>query len=145
MSERKKEIDEKIKEEMEEIKQDKSLELMDIFKDVVQPEDTPEKDKIIEILFEHDDIRKITDISYNQMIDTTVLLTFAQAMKDKKIDASLIETFAENFLNLALSKGRKSREEIVEIYKTDVIGDMGFIPSEQSQRGRFQRLKERLF
>ena len=69
----------------------------------------------------------------------TVLLTFAADM-----DVPLINAFCENRLALSLSKNRKSREEIVEIYKTQTYGEMGmFPPSMENSPNRWQKLKDR--
>lgn len=121
-----------------------------------QPEDEPEldpmsmlsglmspdeekggQDEVIKLLFEHPDIRKITDITPNELVDLTVLKTFA-----KNMEVPLIDYFVETRLTLALSKNRKSREEVVEIYKTQTYGDMGMM-GEEGQPSRFQRMKDR--
>jgi len=133
----------KIKEELkksdelpEEIKKD--FDPIAVLDNLFQPQDEKEKDKIIEILFEHEDLRKISDISHNQLVDIVALKTFSDY-----IQSPLIKKFCEHYLALSLSKGRKSREEVVEIYRTNMMSELGypFIPEKQS---RFQRLRERL-
>lgn len=112
---------------------------LDMFSNMFSPpEDKEDKDKIIEILFEHKDLRKIADITPNEIIDMTVLSTFA-----KDMNVPLIDYFLESKLALSLSKNRKSREEIVEIYKTQTYGEMGGMFPDVEQQSRFSRLKER--
>lgn len=104
-------------------------------------EEADKPDKVIAILFEHPDLRKISDITPNELIDITVLATFAQDMK-----VPLIDYFLETRLALALSKNRKSREEIVEIYKTQTFAEMGMFPTMDGGGGtpsRWERLKGR--
>lgn len=143
LSKRKKEIDEKIQEEMKETKEKK--EPLDILGKLFEKDtDEEDKDKVLEILFEHPDIRKITDISHNEIIDLCVLLTFSHAMKElTTLKRTLIDDFCDNRLVLALSKARKSREEIVEIYKTSTFGEMGMFPEQQTNR-RFGRFRDRV-
>ena len=137
-------IDEKVKKDM---KKDKSID-QEILKDF-NPADlieglfssdevTAEKDKIIEILFEHEDIRKISDVSEKDLINVTVLLTFA-----KEVNVPLVTYFCESLLTLALSKDRKSREEIVEIYKTHMMSQELFLNTPEKQ-SRMSRIKDRL-
>lgn len=114
--------------------------LASLFENVFSDESSHEKDKIIEILFEFSDLRKISDVGHNEIIDITVLLTFSDY-----INSPLIRKFCNHRLSLSLSKDRKSREEVVEIYKTNVLGDMGsFISPEEQTRGRFSRVREKL-
>jgi hypothetical protein len=115
----------------------KDLTPTDLFGSIFQTPDQ-EKDKILETLFEHPDLRKVADISHSELIDMTVLLTF-----EKEMDSPLIEYFCETRLALSFSKDRKSREEIVEIYKTNIYGEMmgeGGMPQKQ---GMFSRFKNR--
>jgi len=105
---------------------------------LVSDEETTEKDKIIEILFEHPDIRKISDVSDKNLINITVLLTFA-----KEVDVPLVDYFCDALLTLSLSKDRESRKEVVEIYKTHMMNQelMLNIPDKQS---RFSRMRDKL-
>jgi len=57
------------------------------------------------------------------------------------MDVPLIDYFVETRLTLALSKNRKSREEVVEIYKTQTYGDMGMMGEETPSR--LQRMRDR--
>jgi len=100
-------------------------------------EELPEKDKVIEILFEHKDLRKVADITKNQMIDVAVLTTIADAL-----DVDAINYFCDSFLALSFSKERKSRQEIVEIYKTSIFQD-GFMDYDELPRGRFSKLRDK--
>ena len=137
-------LDEKVKEDM---KKDNSVD-KELLKDfapselieklLVSDEELTEKDKIIEILFEHPDIRKISDVTDKNLINVAVLLTFA-----KEVDVSLVNYFCDAYLTLSLSKDRQSRKEVVEIYKTHMTNPelMLNIPDKQS---RFSRMKDRL-
>lgn len=136
------EIIDKMQQEKEKEEEEKEVNVAELFSGFFQKDpETQEKDKIIEILFEHKDLRKISDVSRDEITDITVLLTFA-----KDVDTPLINFFCETRLALSLSKDRKSREEVVEIYKTNMMSEMGMFP--QSPMGdspsRFDRLKERL-
>ena len=106
----------------------------DLVGSIFQSQDQ-EKDKILETLFEHPDLRKVSDISYAEIVDMSVLLTF-----EKEMNSPLIKYFCDTRLALSFSKDRKSREEIVEIYKTNVFGDMGELPQKE---GMFSRMKNR--
>jgi len=137
-------IDEKTKEDM---KKDSSInkEILKDFNpaDLIEglfssDEVTAEKDKIIEILFEHEDIRKISDVTDKDLINIVVLLTFA-----KEVNVPLVTYFCDSLLTLSLSKDRKSREEIVEIYKTHMMGQELFLNTPEHQ-SRFSKLKDRL-
>lgn len=114
---------------------EKDLTPTDLFNSVFQ---TPEqdKDKILETLFEHPDLRKIADITPSEIIDMGVLLTF-----EKEMDSPLIKYFCETRLALSLSKDRKSREEIVEIYKTNMFSEMG--ENMPQREGMFSRFRNR--
>lgn len=139
-----KEFDEKIKQNME---KDKAID-KEIMKDFnpadlleglfTSDETTAEKDKIIEILFEHDDIRKISDVTDKDLINVTVLLTFA-----KEVNVPLVNYFCDALLTLSLSRDRKSREEIVEIYKTHMMSQELLLTAPDKQ-SRFSRMKDRL-
>ena len=121
----------------EQIKDD--LSPIDLISQVMIPEAEREKDKIIEILFEHPDLRKIADISHDDLINISVLLTFAEHVK-----TPLINHFCDTILALSLSKDRKSREEVVEIYKTQMFSDYGAMMPPDAQPSRLQRLRDRL-
>jgi len=128
---------------MEKIEDEKKEKLKDVspielFNAIFEQEESEsEKDKIIEILFNHKDLRKIADISHNELVDITVLLTFA-----KDLNVPLINYFCNTRLALSLSKDRKSRQEVVEIYKTQMYSESGlFPPIEQSSR--WGRMKQR--
>lgn len=138
-----KEFEEKVLEEVkedtkdnltfsEQLKQD--LTPTDLFSSIFQ---TPEqdKDKILETLFEHPDLRKIADVTHSELIDMSVLLTF-----EKEMDSPLIKYFCDTRLALSFSKDRKSREEIVEIYKTNMYSEMGEggIPQKEGMFSRFR-------
>ena len=137
-------IDEKVKKDM---KKDKSID-QEILKDF-NPADlieglfssdevTAEKDKIIEILFEHKDIRKISDVTEKNMINISVLLTFA-----KEVDVPLVTYFCDTLLALALSKDRQSRKEVVEIYKTHMM-EQSLLLNTMDKPSRFARMKDKL-
>lgn len=114
---------------------EKDLTPTDLFSSIFQ---TPEKDKdkVLETLFEHPDPRKISDITHSELIDMSVLLTF-----EKEMDSPLIKYFCDTRLVLSFSKDRKSREEVVEIYKTNMYAEMG---EDMPQRPNvFNRLKNR--
>ena len=121
--------------------EEQELNFVDLFQTTFQEDsDKHEKDKIIEILFEHDDLRKIADISSNQLKDIAVLLTYSDA-----VDTPIVKKFCNHFLSLSLSKDRKSRQEVVEIYKPNPMYETGagFYPS-QDRPSRFERIKDRL-
>lgn len=107
---------------------------------ISKPDVSQEKDKIIDILFNNEDLRKISDVTPNELKDIVVLLTFA-----KHIKTPLINYFADCFLALSLSKDRQSRKEVVEIYKNDIYNQLGIMPSMSEETpSRMGRLKERL-
>lgn len=144
MSNEEKKFEEKVMNEVKEKTQNnvtfseqltKDLTPTDLFSSIFQ---TPEqdKDKILETLFEHPDLRKISDITPSEIIDMGVLLTF-----EKEMDSPLIKYFCETRLALSLSKDRKSREEIVEIYKTNIYGEMA--ENMPQREGMFSRFKNR--
>jgi len=139
-----KEFEEKLKSQIKETKEFEEqvtddIQPVDIIDSIFSQEREHDKDKIIEILFEHPDLRKIADISHDDLINITVLFTFAEHVK-----TPLITQFCEHYLALSLSKDRKSREEIVEIYKTQIYGDMGEGGFSEAQPSRFQRFRDRL-
>jgi len=137
-------FDEKVNEDME---KDNSVD-KELLKDfspsalieqlLVSDDEATEKDKIIEILFEHPDIRKISDVTDKNLINVAVLLTFA-----KEVNVPLVDYFCDAYLTLSLSKDRESRKEVVEIYKTHMANQelMLNIPDKQS---RFSRMRDRL-
>jgi len=117
--------------------EDEGADPMSMLSGLMSPDEEKDgQDEVIKLLFEHPDIRKITDITPNELVDLTVLKTFA-----KNMDVPLIDYFVETRLTLALSKNRKSREEVVEIYKTQTYGDMGMMGEETPSR--LQRMRDR--
>jgi hypothetical protein len=114
---------------------EKDLTPTDLFSSIFQ---TPEKDKdkILETLFEHPDLRKIAEVSHSELIDMSVLLTF-----EKEMDSPLIKYFCDTRLALSFSLARKSREEIVEIYKTNIFSEMG--ENMPQKEGMFSRFRNR--
>ena len=137
-------LDEKIQQQME---QDKTVnkELLKDFSPtsmlnnlMASDIEETEKDKIIQILFEHKDIRKIADISEKNMINISVLLTFA-----KEVDVPLVDYFCDTYLSVSLSKDRQSRKEVVEIYKTHMMEQSLFLNTPE-QKSRFGRMKDKL-
>lgn len=97
-----------------------------------------EKDKIIEILFEHKDIRKIADITEKNMINISVLFTFAN-----EVDVPLVSYFCDTLLALSLSKDRQSRKEVVEIYKSHMNEQSLFLNTPE-KTSRFGRIRDKL-
>lgn len=108
---------------------------------LLSPEEEKEdKDKVLSILFEHPDLRMISDITQNELIDLTVLLTFANDMK-----VPLINFFCSTRLALSFSKNRKSREEVVELYKAQTYAEMGMFQSPENGRlSRWEKIKGRM-
>lgn len=136
-------FDEKIKKQLENDKLvDKEIletfNPLDMVKGVFSSDETAEKDKIIEILFEHKDIRKIADITEKDLLNITVLLTFAN-----EVNSPLIIFFSEALLTLSLSKDRASRKEIVEIYKSHMM-EQGLFLNYPENKSRFGRLKDKI-
>jgi len=112
----------------------------DIFKGMFENEAEHDAiDRGLDILFNDEDKRKISDIESNRVIDITALLTF-----NNYIDTPLIKSFCDDYLTLRLSTDRKSRAEIVDIYKTNILGDLaGTMPFEQEQPSLINRVRQK--
>jgi len=144
MNEEKKTFPEKVLDEIKEEKKkdvtfseqlEKDLTPTDLVSSIFQ---TPEqdKDKILETLFEHPDLRKVSDITSSEIIDMSVLLTF-----EKEMDSPLIKYFCDTRLALSFSKDRQSRSEIVEIYKANMYSEME--ENQPRREGMWGRLRNR--
>jgi len=132
----KKDKGEQEKEQIEETK----VSPIALLSSLLSPEEQKDdKDKVLSILFEYGDLRKISDITPNELIDLTVLLTFAKDMK-----VPLINFFCNTRLALSLSKNRKSREEVVELYKAQTFAEMGMYPNAEGSSSRWEKFKGRL-
>lgn len=144
MSEDDKPFPDKVLEEIKEEKKkdltfseqlEKDLTPTDLLSSIFQ---TPEqdKDKVLETLFEHPDVRKVADITPSEIIDMSVLLTF-----EKEMDSPLIKYFCETRLVLSFSKDRQSRAEVVEIYKANMYGEMD--ENQPRREGMWSRFRNR--
>lgn len=140
------EYEEKIKKEIEEEQEPIDFN-KDLFLNLFTDEGTEEKDRGLDILFNSEDMRKVSDIESNHIKDITVLLTFADYFDLIGVGCPSIKRFCDHFLNLNLSKDRKSREEIVDIYKTTILGEnmgmMGGGYGMEEQPSFFNRVRSR--
>ena len=116
------EYTEKIKKEIQE---EQDLDVTgELFENLfVDRDEEEEKDRGLDILFNSEDIRKVSDIEANNVKDVTVMLTLADYLDKVDVESSLLRNFCDHFLVLNLSKDRKSRIEIVDIYKTTILGE----------------------
>jgi len=88
--------------------------------------------KILNFMFNNEDLRTITDISPNKIIDITVLNSVATYFNNE-----LISAFIDDILALSISKNRESRKELVRMQ----IGETYALDNvEEKRRGLLTRI-----
>lgn len=105
---------------------------------IITGADTSQTDmsKVVDKFINVDDDRKIlerlTELNQSQIMGITVLLTTAEKYKIR-----FLQDFIHNYLSLMFSKNRKSRQEIIELFKSYSSGQ--FNPEQAEMMRQMRR------